>query len=381
MTSAFFILLGLFVYVYLVFPAVMMLLAAWERERPAGKFAPLVAVLIPAADEEERIAGKLANTLASNYPADRLMVHVVADGCIDGTTDAVLAVRDHRVHLISLPVSVGKTNAINHLVPTLTADILVLSDADVLISPTALGNLVRHFADPRVGAVCGRRSSRAEAIPEVSRPARLHYRYESAIKRGEGVLGRVLGGDGSLYAMRRSMFRPVPPNVPDDFVNVLRVLEEGKRVVYENDALSWEDLAPTAGSEFERRRRTVARGVRGLWSVRGLLNPLRYPLISFLLVSHKILRWGGGFVLAGLATTNALLASLPVFRELFIAQMVFYAAALIGAQAPGAVGKPFRTARYFVLANLAAAAGVIDVITGREWKSWRVPRTRSISEP
>jgi len=381
MMSVFFILLGVFAYIYLVFPVAMMLLAAGERTRADEDFTPTVAVLIPAANERERIAGKLANTLASRYPADRLQVCVVADGCTDGTAEVVKAVQDPRVHLLSLPVGVGKTSAINQLIPTLTAEILVLSDADVLISPTAVRNLVRHFADPRVGAVCGRRSSRAVDIPEVSRPARLHYRYESAIKRGEGVLGRVLGGDGSLYAMRRSLYRPLPAHVPDDFVNVLRVLAEGRRVVYENEALSWEELAPTSGSEFMRRRRTVARGVRGLWSVRGLLNPLRFPLVSFLLVSHKLLRWGGGFFLAGLLVSGALLASRPVFRELFLAQCVLYAAALIGAQVPGAAGKPFRTARYFLLANLAAAAGVIDVLLGRDWTSWRVPRATSVSEP
>jgi hypothetical protein len=231
--------------------------------------------------------------------------------------------------------------------------------------------LAAPFADARVGAVCGRRSHHDAPLTGLRGPARLYNLYESTIKRGEGRLHRVLGADGSLYALRRTLFRPIPAGVPDDFVAVLRVLEAGARVLYENDAVSRERLAADSAYQFTRKRRTVARGVRGLWLVRALLNPLRFPLTSFLLLSHKVLRWCTPIFLASLFVVSALLARRPWGLAALLAQASFYLAAWAGAAVPAM--KPLRLVqaiRFFVIVNAATAAGLWDVARGRAWSTW-----------
>lgn len=336
---------------------------------------PTVTVLIAARNERARIRAKIMNTLASDYPEDKLEILVGSDGSTDGTDEEVSAIENGCVRLVSLPEGTGKTNTINSLAHAAQTDVLVVSDADVLIDGGAIGELVKHFADPKVGAVCGRRADRTERPGDVGRPARLYNLYEGAIKRGEGRMGRVLGGNGSLYAIRRARFNDLPPDVPDDFVNILRVLEQGDRVAYEDAAVSEEELPDATREEFVRRRRTIARGIRGLWSVRGLLNPLHFPLTSFLLFSHKIMRWCAGLLMIGAFILNMLLVSRPFYCWLFIAQSLFYATALVGVLTVGrGTWRLVRMVRYFVLSNLAGVAGIIDVALCRDWRSWSAER-------
>jgi len=364
-------------YVFLVFPAILMLFAFLPRKVPPAGYHPSVDVLVAARNEREHIAAKIANTLAADYPAEGLRLLVGSDGSKDGTDDEVRATSSARLRLVALPEGTGKTRTINALVRDATADLLVISDADVLIEPDAIRKLVAHFQDPHVGAVCGRRSSKTSRMINVGPQARLYNRYEGAIKSGEGRLGCVLGGNGSLYAIRRELFAELPSGAPDDFVSILRVLARKKRVLYEDDAISCEELPHSARREFWRRRRTTARALRGLWAVRSLLNPFRFPLVSFLLISHKLLRWCGGIFMMGLLLLNLFLISEPGYAWLFGAQMIFYFAAALGTvESQLLVWKPFRMARYFVLMNVAATAGIVDVIRQRDWQSWDVQESR-----
>lgn len=377
MLYVFFVLLGILVYVFFAFPAFLMVLSLWPRRVPPATREPPVAVLVPARNEASRIALKISNTFACDYPPDRLEILIGDDGSADGTADIARQIADPRLRVLSFPAAPGKATVVNALVQATTAEVLVLTDADVTIEMQSVRNLVRHFADPRVGAVCGRRAGPDRPDHRMGWPARLYNLYESSLKRGEGTFSRVLGGEGCLYALRRECFRPLPTNVPDDFVNVLRALEGGRRVLYENDAVSCEDMTNTVRSEFVRKRRTVARGIRGLLSVRSLLNPFRYPLISALLLSHKILRWTAGLMMLALFVVSARLLDHPVVRALFWAQVLFYALALGGWIAGQSRAlTPFRAMGYFVLVNLAATAGILDVLTGRDWSSWNVQRAK-----
>jgi cellulose synthase/poly-beta-1,6-N-acetylglucosamine synthase-like glycosyltransferase len=302
---------------------------------------------------------------------------VGSDGSSDGTDAEVLAADRARVRLVTLPPGTGKTRTVNALAREAVADVLVISDADVLIERDAIRKLAAHFQNPRIGAVCARRSGKAHCGESVGPQARLYNRYESALKSGEGRLGCVLGGNGSLYAIRRELFTELPAGTPDDFVSILRVLEQKQKVVYENEAVSREDLPRSARREFNRRRRTTARAVRGLWSVRSLLNPARFPLVSFLLISHKLLRWHAGLFMAALLLLNLFLVREPRYAWLFAAQAAFYACAALGTiETDQPLWKPFKMARYFVLMNMAATAGIVDVLRGRDWQSWDVTESR-----
>ena len=374
MEWVFFALLLLFAYTYLLFPAVMSVFILFEKEPRRGD-EPTITILIPARNEARRILAKISNTLASDYPSDRLTVLVGSDGSADGTDDTVRAVNDPRVGVISWPSCEGKSATLNRLMAVAKAEIIAVSDADVLIEKDALKRLVRHLADSRVGAVCARRSDRVPAEGVQNWPQRLHNLYEGNIKRGEGVLGRVLGGDGSLYLIRKEYLQPIPTNVPDDFVAVLRVLLRGKCVAYENGAVAREELPVNAGGTFARRRRTVARGIRGLWAVKALLNPFHFPLTSLLLVSHKILRWFAGLIMLGLLGTNIALRGQPVFCAILMAQIAFYLGVVaVYFMKPTGWSKWLKAGSYFVISNIGAIGGFLDVVSRREWTRWDVQR-------
>lgn len=367
MEYAFFALAGLLLYVFVIFPIGLRLAGLFGSKHNPPPFEPTVAVLTAARNEQKNIAGKIANTFASDYPADKLQMVVLSDGSTDGTEDVVRRLGNPRIKLITVSPGRGKTSAINTMALDAGSDILVISDADILIHEKAIRELVKHFSDRTVGAVCGHRSDSEKHPAGTGESARLYNSYESATKKAEGTIGRVIGGDGSLYALRRSCFQPLPPGVPDDFVNILRVLERGEKVLYEETALSWEKLSGTESGEFTRKRRTVARGIRGLLAVSGLLNPFRFPVVSFLILSHKLLRWLAGWVMIALLIINAMLVSKTFFLWCLAAQLLFYSAALVPSRLT-------RIVKYFVMSNMAACAGLTDVIRGRNWDSWNIER-------
>ncbi len=371
----FYMLLALLVCPYVVFPFVMALLVPFERKRRVP-YEPHVAVLIPARNEVACIAQKIRNTLASDYPVEKTRIVVASDGSIDGTDEEVAIFTDRGVQLIRLEDGLGKAEAVNRMAEAVDAEILVFTDADVLIDASALRLMAQHFADDKVGAVCSRRVVSVRTGAASAWAERIHRYYESLIKRGEGVLGRVIGADGALYAVRRDCFMRVPSNVPDDFVAVLRVLKSGMKVTYEAAAVASEEPSSTRqGEALARRRRTVARAMRGVWQERGLLNPIRFPLCSLLLFSHKVCRWFGGVILGGLLISNMLLLSDPFFRWCLVVQVSCYSLACLGYLAQGRrVGRVLVLFRYFALSNLGAALGVFDALSGRDWATWRPQR-------
>jgi len=380
MEYVFFILVGLLLYVFAIFPLVLRLTCLFRRAKNPPPFEPTVSILTAARNERQNIAEKIANTFASDYPADKLRMVILSDGSTDGTEDVVRALGNKRVRLITVSPGQGKTSAINTMAQDADGDIMVISDADILIEGKAIRELVKHFSDPAVGAVCGHRSDNETRLSGTGESTRLYNSYESATKKAEGAIGRVIGGDGSLYAMRRSCFRPLPAGVPDDFVNILRVLESGKKVLYEENSFSWEKLSGNGTGEFSRKRRTVARGIRGLLAVSGLLNPFRFPVVFFLILSHKLLRWMAGWMMIALLVISVLLASKPFFLWCLAAQLLFYSAGMILKK-----GIPFllpsrltKIVNYFTMSNLAACVGLVDVIRGKNWDSWKTQRNEPL---
>lgn len=366
------------VYVYAGFPAIMAFLGLFNRKSRLENNAPDIPVsfLIAAHNEENTIREKIGNALESLAGFRRSEILVGADGCSDKTLEILASIENDAVKTTPFPERVGKAQTLNRLLESAKGEVIVFSDADALTGKSAVAALVRHFTDERVGAVCGRRSHKSGASSGMGLPARLYNLYESAIKRGEGTMARVIGADGCLYAMRRSLLRPVPEGTPDDFVNVLRTLEAGLKVLYEAGAVAREtNIAEDAAGHFTRKRRTVARGALGLWSVRRLLNPFHYPFVFWLVMSHKVMRWATPIALAAMLAANAAVCAKSLFYALvFAAQIAFYCAALAPWIFPR-IGRfrPAQVARYFVVVNAAAAAGLLDALRGRKWIRWDQP--------
>jgi cellulose synthase/poly-beta-1,6-N-acetylglucosamine synthase-like glycosyltransferase len=330
---------------------------------------PAVSLIIPVHNEERHLADKLASLRALDYPKDRLSVLFVSDGSTDGTNALLSAVEGGSVEVQYLPVRSGKATAINHAVARARTAILVFSDAATLFAPDALRQLVRHFAEPRVGVVCG--ALRFEASVESRQTEGVYWRYETLLRRMESRLGVTLTASGAIYAMRRECFVPFPADtLVEDLLVPMNARRAGYRVLYEPDAIATDFAASSVAGEFTRRVRIATGSFRALG---GILRGPMDPLTAFAFFSHKLLRWILPFLLLGMLLTSAALLDRPLYRALFAAQLVFYAWAAVGCVFRQRVqGIRFALVAYYLLAmHLAFVVGFIRFVSGRRGNEWR----------
>ncbi len=365
------------VYVYAGYPLLLAVLARLGG-RPAAHSAaePPVTLVISAFNEEEVIAAKLENSLAIDYPPDRLQILVVSDASDDGTDGIVTDFTERGVTLLRMPERGGKTVGLNAAVEAATGEIVIFSDANAMYRADAVKKLVRNFGDPTVGAAVGE-STYSDSANDAERSESAYWRYETAIKRLETRIGSVVGGDGAIYAIRKELYRPMAPDALSDFVNPLQIVRQGRRCVYEPEAVSVEEAAGSFEKEFRRKVRIVNRAWRAMMSMRPLLNPFRHGFFALELISHKLLRWLVPVFLITLLGLNVLLLDRhPVYWMTFAAQVVFYGLALVGAvlRRRGELALPLYIPYYFCLVNLASARGILEAYQGKTYTTWSTAR-------
>ncbi len=362
------------VYAYVGYPLLLTLLARGKADPappadPPEAPVPTVSLLIAAHNEEGTIAHKIENSLRLDYPRGKLRIVVVSDGSSDRTDEIARAYADRGVVLVRVEPRGGKSIARNRAVAQETNEILVLSDANAMYEPDAVRKLVRHFADPAVGVVCGELKLVRESGGE-----NLYWRYEKWIKRLENRYRAIVSGNGSIYAMRRALYHELPPQVDDDFVEPLKALADGAVVRYEREAVSVEpDIKPdNIGLEYAAKRRTVLRGIQSFLYICRVSRPFKDRRVAFELVSHKILKWCVPFLLVGVFVTNVLLLGAhPIFWLGLVAQLTFYLCALVGI----ATGmRMFYVPSFFVAANAGMFAAVIALFLGKQSRVWEKSR-------
>ncbi len=365
----------LILYTYLLFPAIVLLRGlVCRRPYQTADISPRVSIVIVAHNEADTIAAKLENLLALDYPHDRLQIVVASDGSDDGTDEMVCRYAQHGVQLLDLPRQ-GKIPALNAAVEQTTGEILVFSDANSMFVPGALNSLLRPFADPKVGAVAGNQRYTTEGRNTASFGERLYWSFDRALKAMERRSGSIIAATGAIHAIRRELFRPVPSGVCDDFVISCGAIEQGYRLAFEPDAVAYESTALSDRAEFQRKTRVIVRGLRALWALRALFNPLRYGFYSVQIASHKLLRWSVGWLLlVFFAASAALSQSEPVGQFSFWAQVVFYGSALLafaGREVRWVRAiKPLAIPYYFCLVNFAAVVAWLRLLCGKPIDAW-----------
>jgi cellulose synthase/poly-beta-1,6-N-acetylglucosamine synthase-like glycosyltransferase len=386
---------GLVAFSYVGYPIVLVALATMRDALGAFRFVaggpdrrsggtggplPKVTLVFSAFDEEDCIRQKIENCLALDYPPEKLEILVGCDGCTDRTAEIARAAGGERVQVHELWPRSGKASVLDRLVPNAAGDVVVLTDANVMLEPSAVLALARRFADPAVGAAVGRlrlldpaRGDRGEET--------LYWRYETFVKHYEGKHGCVLGANGGIYAIRRLLFAPLPNDtLTDDFVIPVRIAVRGWKVVYAADAVAREDTAPDRAKEFVRRARIGAGNWQALARAPDLVDP-RTGFLCFAFVSHKLLRWATPFLLAVVLAANVVLAAEPGawgYRALLGAQLGFYGLALSGLARSARRTRAADVAHYFVSMNAALAVGFWRFARGSQAATWqRTPRTRA----
>lgn len=372
--------LAVFLWVYAGYPLLLLVISRFRRRPVArGAIRPRVSIVIAAHNEEPVIRRKLESCLAADYPPELLEVLVVSDGSTDATESIVRELartgEDSRIRLLSLPRR-GKAAALNAGAAAAGGEILVLTDANVLLQREALQALVAPFADPRVGGACGNKiytRPGVDVADAVDSGENLYWRFDKALKRMESRIGSIFAADGALYAVRRELYAPIAdPAQADDIAVSARIVLQGHRLVFVPEAVAVERPPVESGTEFRRKVRVTNRSVRallllgsGLWT-RGFY--------SLELLSHKLLRHLVPFFLLGMLLASAWLATAShFFRIVLAAQIAFYSLAIVGhVLRRHAIGRhPVVLVPYFFsYVNLAALVGIAALLGGRRYAYW-----------
>ncbi|MGH9868342.1 MAG: glycosyltransferase family 2 protein [Candidatus Polarisedimenticolia bacterium] len=371
MIVLFWILTGLLAYAYVGYPVLILLLGRVGRRRWVidESHQPLVSFVIPAYNEEGVIAGKLDNTLALDYPAVSREI-LVASESDDGTDALVERYAARGVRLISSAVRLGKVANQHRAVEQGSGEILVFTDANAMLRRDALRKLVRRFADPRVGAVSGRLAYRVTTGIAGAYNEDLYWDFEMILKRASSHLGSLPGANGSLYAVRRSLYRPLSETRGDDFELPIRVILQGHASILEPEAVSEEAPASGYRDQFLRKVRIVNwMVVSALVLLKEAIAERRW-LLAWQLLSHKLNRWAVPFWLLALAPVSVWLAPRGgAYLAAALLQGVIYTLAVAGlamdrsgVRLPSVVSIPF----YFVLVNAAALVAIAARAAGRE---------------
>jgi cellulose synthase/poly-beta-1,6-N-acetylglucosamine synthase-like glycosyltransferase len=361
------------VYAYVGYPLVLAMLSAVIR-RPVRRAsvpdpdAPMVSLLIPAYREAAVIEEKIRNSLALDYPADRIEIVVACDGSPDETPALARRMADgDRVRVLDYPINRGKIDVLNASVPELRGEIVVFSDAAALLFPDAVSRLVSNFADPSVGAASGKYTVVKADDVSIGRSEDFYWRYETFLKVLESRISSTLGAHGHLHAIRKALYPfPPPGTINDDYIIPASVIARGYRAVYDPTAIVYEAAQEMTG--FGRRVRIMAGNVQQLREIKPLLWPPRIlPLYFFL--SHKAVRLAVPFAMAAALVANFMLARTAPYNALVLLQVAFYLLAIMGAVwklRPRLLALPY----YFTMINVAVFFGLYHAVTSRRRMSW-----------
>jgi cellulose synthase/poly-beta-1,6-N-acetylglucosamine synthase-like glycosyltransferase len=343
---------------HVLYPATVALAARVRTRRVArdDAYLPSVAVIVTAYNEESSIERRLENLRALDYPSHLLELIVTSDASTDRTEELAEA---SGARVIRNPRG-GKVAAQDAAVRATEADVVAFSDANATWAPDALKKLVRNIADPRVAYVCGR--LRLET-PDGSNKEGVYWRYELVTREGESRLGSVTAGNGAVYALRRSDYVEVDPRFGHDLSLPYRMVQVGRRAVYEPAALAFERPTPTNETEYRRKVRMFEHA--WLIVLRGRMLRRQPPGYALALVSHRHLRYASGLLhLILLGSSIVLIGHGAIYAVFLGLQLGVLAAALVG------VG----IARYYVLITWATVVALWNYLRRGVPATWAPQR-------
>ncbi len=380
MISAFWILLFIILYIYIGYYFISLILSKIVelKVKQDEKFRPIITFVISAFNEEKVIKDKLNNTIKLDYPKDLINILVISDASDDRTDDIVESF-DHRdVRLLRNTSRRGKTYGINEALKNVDSEIVVFSDANAIYKKNSLIELVKYFADPKVGYVVGNAQYYKNDQSDAGIQEDKYWSLEIKLKDYESKIGSVVGGDGAIYAIRRSLFLPLEEDDINDFVNPLHIILQGYRGIFNHKAICYEHTADTFEKEFSRKKRIVNRSWRGLMKNRSILNPFKTGIHAWQIFSHKFLRWLGGLFLLFFFVLNIILLNRgALYILILMVQVVFYLLGIIGyfsvkknKKVPGFISVIY----YFISVNIASLLGIIDNYFGKKYTTWQTVR-------
>jgi Glycosyltransferases, probably involved in cell wall biogenesis len=380
--------LGALIYVYAGFLVLLGLASVFlkKRHRIDEQYEPTVTLIISAYNEEAVIRDKIENSKALAYPTDKLNILVVSD-CSSDRTDAIVRTYDDlRIRLLRMEERKGKTCGLNVALEQVRTDLVLFSDANALYDAQAVRKMVRHFADSTIGYVVGHARYINDRASAAGTSESLYWNFATRIKKWESDVHSVVGGDGAMYMIRRTLYQPLAVTDINDFVNPLHIIAAGYRGIFDPESFYLEEPTADFGKEFGRKVCIVNRSFDAFLRVRQCINPLRFGSFSWLLFS-RVLRWFSPFFLAAHFVLSLLLplsgCQGGVGYCFLLAYLLLVAAAYIdlwserrGVQLMTSIKFPY----YFVLMNVASAMGVLSRLQGQRIVTWSTIRNNGTEQ-
>jgi cellulose synthase/poly-beta-1,6-N-acetylglucosamine synthase-like glycosyltransferase len=368
---------GCLVFAYAGYSLSIVLIGLFVRRKLArADIEPAITFLITAYNEEKNLAAKLEGTLALDYPKDKLEIIVASDGSTDRTDDVARSFAHRGVRLVRVEGRVGKTETQNQAVRQATGEIIIFSDATTEYEKSALRKIVRNFADPEVGAVSGRYEYLNATGAAIGVGSVLFWKYENFIKRTQTRIHTITGCCGCIYSVRKAAYQPLPPDIISDLCEPLAVLSQGYRIVFEPEAIAFEETTEKTSEEFNMRVRVAVRGMRGLLFMKKLFNPFRFGFVSYQLFGHKVMRWLVPVFVLIAFTANAFLLDTRLYQVTFALQAAFFLLAGLGWLAARWNLKllPMSVPLFVVTVNFAMLTAMWRVAKGVRAVTWETVR-------
>jgi poly-beta-1,6-N-acetyl-D-glucosamine synthase len=381
--------LGVFIvsYTYIGYGVVIWLLSkVRKRKTKLDESAPLpdVTLLIAAYNEQEFIRQKIENTLALDYPKEKLRLFFVTDGSSDLTPHVV---REYpHIALFHESQRRGKIHAVNRVMKFVKTPIVIFCDANTFLNKESIRNIVRHYADPQVGGVAGEKRIMKKTEDNASGSGEgIYWKYESFLKKKDSEVYSVVGAAGELFSLRTSLYEEPSENmIIEDFYLSLSVAAKGYRFIYEPEAYATETASASVDEEWKRKVRICAGAFQAMGKLRHLLNPFRYGILSFQYFSHRVLRWTLAPLFLPLILISSVVLSISgstFFTLATIAQILFYGMAALGYsyRDQNISIKGFFVPYYFCVMNLSVYAGFIRHMRGKQSVVWDKARRAAMT--
>lgn len=362
-------------YIFVGYPVLVLVLSRLRplRTRKQPNTAPLSVILV-GYNEAARLPQKIANVLNSDDEHLIQEIVIASDGSTDNTVEVIAGLSDPRIKLRAFPIRRGKPSVLNDVIPHCASDIIVLIDARQDLDHRAIAELAANFADETVGVVSGELVFKADGnTTTASHGIGVYWKYEKFIRKQEGRFRSVPGATGALYALRRSLFRPIPSQtILDDVVIPMQAVTSGARCLFDPAAIAYDLPLAVTSQESIRKRRTIAGAAQLIVNHPSWMLPWRNP-IWLEYVSHKLARLASPLLLACAAVANLALWDRPTYSFLLTLHVTFYLSAFAGLlfQRSGQRSVFFGAQLMFVALNLTTIVALCDAVRGRFRATWQ----------
>ena len=346
---------------------------------------PTISFIVAAYNEQDIIEKKIENSLQQDYPLSKIELIFITDGSTDSTP--AIITNYPQIKLLHEATRAGKSAALNRAVLAAKNDILIISDANTFLNNQAVKLIARHYEDGLVGGVAGEKRviQSPEDTDNVGSREGLYWKYESLLKRIDSDFYSVVGAAGELFSVRRKLYEVLPDTtILDDFVISLKAAEKGFRIIYEPDAYAVEFASISVADEKKRKVRISAGGFQSMQMLASLFKFWRHPRLTFLYISHRVLRWTlSPLCLILIFFSNIILAfgTHNLFYTIILAaQIVFYTTAFLSSFIPkNSKLKFLKFTGYFVFMNVSVIQGFFRFLFGKQASAWEKVNRSSAS--